>query len=1060
MKTSIPYITIFFYLFIIPFSSFSQIQKTEKFEVNDFLGERNFISATQADNLIIYFNTDKGILSYDGSDFKEVGIKNKSINALQVYQNQLFIATNNLLLLYSPKSDSLAEISTDAIVQFEIFNDELWMISKNSLFKWSDGNLNEIYTSNSDAFNTFKVSNNITIIGHSNGISLIEDNKEISSFGSFLKPTKIIEYDSSIYILSENAIFQLNDEKIVRDFSSNSAIMDFIIDDFGKTWFLNINKALRVNDLMNVNPAFYENGTKQITGNKLFNDKESNLWVLGQNNLTKISQNNAFSKLLIDDVLEIFTGETSNIIISNNQIIYYSALTGLRKIQINSSDKPLDNYHAFYNGEDWIITLNENIYKLSGDKRSLQLVKKDNLFYPTAYIDENTFLAKSQNNNLFTVNKDFEPISKIVNLSSVNNLIHTNNSIVAYSDNSINRLSYEGVMMNSIVFPDSIKINNIIPAKEGFWYHTLSDVFKVNYKGDFTKINIKTDLTTELRILNTFDDFENNLWISTPDKLLRFPVNPNKEESILENFTEYNKNDFLISTYFKSAKKDSTSLLWFTHDNGISIYNPLKEIPNLVPPSVSVKNAFAYELDNFNNPYDTTYFLENQEKISSNAIVIIEPSVISHFNCDKATIGYKNLSTSQAERRIRNGEKIILTDLNDGLNTINFIGYNSNGIESANQANINIYVIPPIWKRNWFYLTSIISVFLLGFVGYRTVISIKNNRARDLEEELHKGLEDLEKKSHLQVLKAERLKQLNELITSQKSELEKKNKQIESQKYELSLTNQQIKKQKDLLEETSSKLTSSINYAKRIQNALMSTEVEIKKAFEKSFVYFMPRDMVSGDFFWFNQVKNEKGEDLLILAAVDCTGHGVPGAIVSVVGMNLLNNITKLKKVYDPGQILTDMNHDIIHDLRQNETQVNDGMDMTLITYNKTTKQLYFAGAKNPLMYIEDNELIRIKGDKHAIGGQQRGDDRIFTTHQLDLTDGKERTFYLFSDGYQDQFGGEKGFKYLVGNFKKLLLRIHDKDVLDQKTILHEEIEEWKSGYPQTDDILVIGLKL
>ena len=152
----------------------------------------------------------------------------------------------------------------------------------------------------------------------------------------------------------------------------------------------------------------------------------------------------------------------------------------------------------------------------------------------------------------------------------------------------------------------------------------------------------------------------------------------------------------------------------------------------------------------------------------------------------------------------------------------------------------------------------------------------------------------------------------------------------------------------------------------------------------------MPRDVVSGDFFWFNKVYNEKNEELLILAAVDCTGHGVPGAIVSVVGMNLLNNITKLKKIYDPGQILTEMNQDIIADLRQDETQVNDGMDMTIVTYNKNTNQLYFAGAKNPLMYVEDGELIRIKGDKYAIGGQQRGSDRDFQTHHLDLTDGKK----------------------------------------------------------------------
>jgi len=538
------------------------------------------------------------------------------------------------------------------------------------------------------------------------------------------------------------------------------------------------------------------------------------------------------------------------------------------------------------------------------------------------------------------------------------------------------------------------------------------------------------------------------------------PININTDKITSRNPVAYNKMDFLYSTFFIDVKKDPSGILWFINPNGISLFNPLKEIPNLIAPGLLIKKAYAYTLDNFKNPSDTINLLTDNARIQTDAIVVIEAMVINHLNNEKSQISYRNISINQSDIRISSNEKIILTDLEDGRNTIAIKAINSDGVQSINEEMINMTVIPPIWKRNWFYLSSVLSLLLLGFIGYRTVISIKNSRAKELEDELHKGLEDLEKKSHLQVLKAERLKQLNELITSQKGELEKKNTQIESQKYELSLTNQQIKKQKDLLEETSSKLKSSINYAKRIQNALMSTEVEIKKAFKESFVYFLPRDVVSGDFFWFSKAYNEKNEELHILAAVDCTGHGVPGAIVSVVGMNLLNNITKLKKIYDPGQILTEMNADIIADLRQDETQVNDGMDMTIVTYNTATNQLYFAGAKNPLMYVEDGELIRIKGDKYAIGGQQRGADRDFQTYHLDLTDGKKRSFYLFSDGYQDQFGGEKGFKYLTGNFKKLLVNIHDKEVLEQKTILHEEIEDWKEGYQQTDDILVIGFKI
>jgi len=1065
LKYRINYIVFLLFLSFSYLPLLGQVQKTEQFELSDFLGERIFKSATQSDDLIIYFNTSKGILSYNGHNFKKIGfeINNTAINEIQYFQNALFIASQNSLLQYFPDNDSTSSLSDIKVKQFKKFNNQLWLITESELFVWENKRLKSVHKAEKDeVFQCFEVNNTFTLLGHNNGLTLLEKGKEIKKFGSYLNPKKIKTNDSTTHILSENAVFELKNEKITRTFKNETSINHFYMDDFGKTWFVDNQNVLRLNDLMKTKVLFFGDEKKPIYGKKLFPDKENNLWVLGDNSLIKITQNNPFSKLFEEKSLGVYLGQNDNLIIKPDELINISTISKNTRIKVPKSLQPVNENYAIKTESGWLVTLNQSIFTWNKNEPQLTLIKNNSSYLPIKRIQENQYLAKSKSGDLFLTNESFEPIEKLDQFRSIIKTTFDDQKNYLYTkNNAIITLDSLGKEENKVTIADSINIENVIPATNGYWYYTAKNIYKINDKGSINKasFDFDIDLNDEI-ILNIFDDKEENLWVSFKDDLLRMPISEKNGNITLQKPISYNKADFIFSSYFKNAVKDASGLIWFINQKGISIYNPLKEIPNLVAPSIKIENAFSYKLDDFNNPSDTLYLTNNNEKINSNSIIVIQPQVINHLNTHKSSIGYKNLSINQSERKIGINQKIILTDLSDGLNTINLKAYNSNGIESKNEANINVYVTPPIWKRNWFYLTTALSLLFLSFIGYRTVISIKNNRARELEDELHKGLEDLEKKSHLQVLKAERLKQLNELITSQKSELEKKNKQIESQKYELSLTNQQIKKQKDLLEETSSKLTSSINYAKRIQNALMSTEIEIKKAFTESFVYFLPRDVVSGDFFWFNKATNDKGEELLILAAVDCTGHGVPGAIVSVVGMNLLNNITKLKQIYDPGKILTEMNRDIISDLRQDETQVNDGMDMTIVTYNTVTKQLYFAGAKNPLMYVEDNELIRIKGDKHAIGGQQRGEERNFNSHQLDLTDGKTRTFYLFSDGYQDQFGGEKGFKYLVGNFKKLLLSIHDKKVLDQKTILHEEIEDWKDGYSQTDDILVIGFKL
>ncbi len=262
----------------------------------------------------------------------------------------------------------------------------------------------------------------------------------------------------------------------------------------------------------------------------------------------------------------------------------------------------------------------------------------------------------------------------------------------------------------------------------------------------------------------------------------------------------------------------------------------------------------------------------------------------------------------------------------------------------------------------------------------------------------------------------------------------------------------------EIIEEKNKHITGSINYAKRIQEAMLPQNDKIAEQLPESFVLFKPRDIVSGDFYWY-----AKQDGKIIITAVDCTGHGVPGAFVSMVGNSYLNQIVKANGITDADEILNRLHFNVRKALKQDVegTKNNDGMDMALCVIDKENKTVEFAGAKNPLIYLQNEELTLIKSDKHPIGGQQREDERRFTKHIIDVS--QPTTFYLFSDGYQDQVGGRAGRKYMTKRFRKLLQHLHTKPMSVQKDKLDVELQEWMStgkDHEQIDDILVIGFKI
>jgi serine phosphatase RsbU (regulator of sigma subunit) len=262
-----------------------------------------------------------------------------------------------------------------------------------------------------------------------------------------------------------------------------------------------------------------------------------------------------------------------------------------------------------------------------------------------------------------------------------------------------------------------------------------------------------------------------------------------------------------------------------------------------------------------------------------------------------------------------------------------------------------------------------------------------------------------------------------------------------------------IELQKVELELKDKNITDSLIYAQRIQEALLPSESYFRKHFEDSFILFKPKDIVSGDFYWIG----EKSDKIFVVAA-DCTGHGVPGALMSMIGLNLIETTINEDNIEIPSRILEVMNKGLEKTFSREKnigTIIRDGMDIGLCVIDRKRKKVEYAGAFFPLYLIRDDSLIEIAADKIIIGMNHEG--LQYTDHEIDLLE--DDIFYIFSDGYVDQFGGSENKKFMYRRFRYLLMTIHNFPVNDQKAILEENIRTWMGTNEQVDDMMVIGFR-
>lgn len=352
---------------------------------------------------------------------------------------------------------------------------------------------------------------------------------------------------------------------------------------------------------------------------------------------------------------------------------------------------------------------------------------------------------------------------------------------------------------------------------------------------------------------------------------------------------------------------------------------------------------------------------------------------------------------------------------------------------------VNLEIKPPFWETIWFF----IFVGLVLLILFVFIIKLRERNLRRekevLEQKVKKRTKTIEKQKEVLKKQRDELASYNEEILYQKKE-------IETQRDEIEIQRDQIFKQND-------EITQSIIYARRIQSAVMPNKETLKQLLPNHFVLFRPRDIVSGDFYWMT-----KNGDKTIVIAADCTGHGVPGAFMSMMGVSFLNDIVNVSNITRPDVILNELRTKIKFTLWQSgvEGESRDGMDMSICVFEKDKPVVSFAGAYNPLYIIRNGELIEYKGDKMPVGAHIN--ENRFTLNEINIYPGDN--LYLFSDGYVDQFGGEKGRKFMSKPFKRLLISLNKMPMKQQLTILEDSLDQWQAAHYQVDDILVIGMQI
>jgi serine phosphatase RsbU (regulator of sigma subunit) len=590
----------------------------------------------------------------------------------------------------------------------------------------------------------------------------------------------------------------------------------------------------------------------------------------------------------------------------------------------------------------------------------------------------------------------------------------------------------------SHIISENIGITSICEDSDGnIWLGSQSNGILCLSDNKNTWLTEMTGLKSNLIYILQADK-NGNIWIGSNlglDKLNSKAYHANKEIVV----QHYDADDGLqeLEMNLNGAIEDYEGNLWFATNNGLLKYDYRYDISNRIAPIVSLKDITIHSAKVDWLKYSDS--LSNWNQLPINPVL---PYNQNHITFNFVGVSFKNPKKIRYSWQLEGFDKnwvpstsnrqVTYSNLPAGYYTFRLKSSNNDGVWNANDYQFSFTINPPFWLEWWFILISS-SMFIIGLYS------------------LYKWRVGSLKKGEI-ILK--------NMVDERTQEISLQNEELESQR-------DAIVNQKEQLESAHLHLSDSINYAKKIQDSILPNKDILNKKFSDSFVLFKPKDNVSGDFYWWTHIENHT-----IITAADCTGHGVPGAFMSMLGTSFLREIVQKEYITHTGVILRKLRKEVVKTLKQKgkSGEQKDGMDMAIISINHENNLLQFSGANNPLYIITANKrklegienldglpgFYEIKPDKMPIAIYERMD--TFKTHEIQLEEGDQ--VYLFSDGYPDQFGGPRGKKFKYKPFKQLLYKNAEQNMLIQNKILSKTYDDWKGYQEQIDDVVIVGIKI
>jgi serine phosphatase RsbU (regulator of sigma subunit)/ligand-binding sensor domain-containing protein len=737
-------------------------------------------------------------------------------------------------------------------------------------------------------------------------------------------------------------------------------------------------------------------------------DKNLLIWMATNRGIVKL---NPYSKKIFHKTISSTVLKNSNI----DNLVYESSKRGV----------------VFPNGANtlsFLNTTNNKVFDLPLETcTGITLI--DNEYYLAG--NEHGLFKISASGNLEERIKEFNNL-EIYSIRELDDIIWVSTSNGLYR-------GIEGVFEQicDIIIDKFIVFDNSVYFTSGVGFGRL-DINSCNYEILLTESSRRE----YVEVLDILQSFDGKIWLATDDGLYEYNPNAIQEKSDLFKLV-YKGN---VRALIESPNRPE---VWFSTDLGIGTIDYRTQQIMFLGYEDGVRQTSFLQEGAIVGPDNTLIFMSQHESISFNPdsifrnkmipdVYISQVNIISekltkrqlYYSSDTFLIlpqtrfvefyfttfdYFAPLQTVYEYNMVYDGEPnkwkklksnvLTLGAIAPGEYTLNIRAKNSHGLRSEQIKTLTIIVKAPTFRSKLAILAYFILLVLL-------VMSLIQLRTRTLS---RKNKEYREK--------------------------DRIAKKIEHQKEELTLKNKNI--------------TDSINYARRIQLAMMPSLRLFNAIFPDSFILHMPKDIVSGDFYWVNHVKNK-----IFFSAVDCTGHGVPGAFMSIIGVELFRRITEIEKLFTPAEVLNSLSKNferVFGDV--DEMKLRDGMDLAFCSLNEDHTLLEYAGAFNPLYIVRNNSIMEIKGDRHSVGVYEEDDElRSFNNHVIPLQHGD--LVYIFTDGYVDQFGGPEGKKYKYRRFRHLLLAVHQLPLEKQMEFLKKSILEWKGDQEQVDDILVMGIRI